>query len=182
MAKCDTLASVIRLRWEDVTETDFAYFLVERKTEKDGSIFWEKVAEITDSLGYDCKNLQPQTEYTFRVAGYDDLGNRGEESDEITLTTVQDTVSPVIKRIGPVKGSYGKQIRLEIQAEDNATLDKAVFSYTTDGQEYTVLAEVRADEMESRKCFSYLWDTGKCRKERLAFDLRYMMQQAIIML
>lgn len=55
MAKCDTLASVIRLRWEDVTETDFAYFLVERKTEKDGSIFWEKVAEITDSLGYDCK-------------------------------------------------------------------------------------------------------------------------------
>ena len=161
MAKCDTLASVIRLRWEDVTETDFAYFLVERKTEKDGSIFWEKVAEITDSLGYDCKNLQPQTEYTFRVAGYDDLGNRGEESDEITLTTVQDTVSPVIKRIGPVKGSYGKQIRLEIQAEDNATLDKAVFSYTTDGQEYTVLAEVRADEMESRKCFSYLWDTGK---------------------
>ena len=161
MAKCDTLASVIRLRWEDVTETDFAYFLVERKTEKDGSIFWEKVAEITDSLGYDCKNLQPQTEYTFRVAGYDDLGNRGEESDEITLTTVQDTVSPVIKRIGPVKGSYGKQIRLEIQAEDNATLDKAVFSYTTDGQEYTVLAEVRADEMESRKCFSYLWDTEK---------------------
>ena len=161
MAKCDTLASVIRLRWEDVTETDFAYFLVERKTEKDGSIFWEKVAEITDSLGYDCKNLQPQTEYTFRVAGYDDLGNRGEESDEITLTTVQDTVSPVIKRIGPVKGSYGKQIRLEIQADDNATLDKAVFSYTTDGQEYTVLAEVRADEMESRKCFSYLWDTGK---------------------
>ena len=161
MAKCDTLASVIRLRWEDVTETDFAYFLVERKTEKDGSIFWEKVAEITDSLGYDCKNLQPQTAYTFRVAGYDDLGNRGEESDEITLTTVQDTVSPVIKRIGPVKGSYGKQIRLEIQAEDNATLDKAVFSYTTDGQEYTVLAEVRADEMESRKCFSYLWDTEK---------------------
>lgn len=161
MAKCDTLASVIRLRWEDVTETDFAYFLVERKTEKDGSIFWEKVAEITDSLGYDCKNLQPQTAYTFRVAGYDALGNRGEESDEITLTTVQDEVSPVIKRISPVKGAYGKQIRLEIQAEDNATLDKAVFSYTTDGQEYTVLAEVRADEMESRKCFSYLWDTEK---------------------
>lgn len=35
MAKCDTLASVIRLRWEDVTETDFAIFPGRKKDRKE---------------------------------------------------------------------------------------------------------------------------------------------------
>ena len=80
----------VSLVWEDVPEEDFDYFQVEQL--KDGK--FTKAGTVKDVLGMHVQNLNANTEYTFRVVGYDTLGNCGEASDEVTIKTQKDTTPP----------------------------------------------------------------------------------------
>ncbi len=154
-------ASMIRLEWEDVKESDFAYFAVEHKVEEhnatSGQAIWKEINKITDRLGIDITNLKPDTQYTFRVVGYDNLGNRGVCSDEITLTTASDDAPPSIIRIDPCMSKYNDIIELKITATDNDVVKKGVFSYSTDGKEFVVLAEDESGTT-GRETFTYKWN------------------------
>ncbi|MDQ2085050.1 fibronectin type III domain-containing protein [Herbivorax sp. ANBcel31] len=72
-------ATNILLRWNDVSDDDFAYFLVEKKNSVGGS--YERVGTVNDTLGMNVTDLETETTYYFRVAAYDIYGNKGEYSD-----------------------------------------------------------------------------------------------------
>lgn len=154
--ECHSYETAVRLSWKDAEEEDFEHFAVEMKKEGEK---WECIREIKDSTGCDITQLRPGRSYTFRVVGYDNLGNRGEASDEIKLTTAEDESAPVIKRIDPVISRYGDKIVLKITAEDNAGMERAVFSYTRDGKKYEVLAEEKSWEKKTAETFVYEWNT-----------------------
>ena len=112
----ESTATTVTLRWNDVADNDRAFFRVERKKD-DGS--FEKVEDVKSTLGINIYNLESDKEYVYRVTAYDQQGNRGEESDEITVKTQPDTIAPVITSIQPNANYYNKEIPLCVTATDN---------------------------------------------------------------
>ena len=55
----------------------------------------------THTLGVFIRELEPETTYTFRVAGYDDIGNQGEFSEKVEITTKKDTILPYVVKFDP---------------------------------------------------------------------------------
>lgn len=158
LLECRSFATAVRLTWKDAEEEDFDHFALEQKKEGEEEK-WEVIREIRESTGCEVTGLKPEHTYTFRVVGYDNLGNRGEASDETVLTTKEDESAPVIKRIDPAATRCGDKIELKITAEDNAGLEKAVFSYTRDGKNYEILAREEAREKKTAETFVYEWNT-----------------------
>ena len=157
LGECTAGSTIVQLEWEDVTEEDFAYFHVEQKVGE----AWISHAKVTDKLGYVVTGLMPEQTYTFRVTGYDRVGNAGEPSDEITLTTYADTIAPSILKIDPVSSYYGETMFLSMYVRDNASLAKAVFSYSTDGETYTVINKSGVRAGISEETITYQWDTSE---------------------
>lgn len=115
--RCDEkTATSITLRWDDVPDNDFAFFRVEQKL-ADGN--FKKVQDVYRTLGVNLFNLESNTEYCYRVAAYDQFGNRGTASNELAVVTLEDTVAPVVTRIKPDPGYYKDAIEVEITASDN---------------------------------------------------------------
>lgn len=146
----------VTLQWDDVADEDISFYRVEEK-QADGT--WQKVGDTSSTLGMNIKDLTPDCSYTYQVIGYDILGNRGEPSDEITVTTSVDTTSPVNSGITPVSGYFQNEIPMTFSGSDEygiASLDVQVKisegewttleTFTYDGtqmrltQEYTVNA------------------------------------------
>ena len=105
----------VTLHWNNVSDEDIRYFRVEQKGE-DGT--YTTVGNVYDTLGMNIYDLAPGSEYTYRVVGYDQQGNRGTPSDDITACTLSDTIAPVITKLRPVAGYYADSIPLMITAED----------------------------------------------------------------
>ncbi|MBD5539839.1 MAG: PKD domain-containing protein, partial [Lachnospiraceae bacterium] len=155
LSECTVGSTAVQLTWEDVTEEDFAYFQVEEY--KDGK--WTPIGRVSDTLGIRIEELKPLTAYTYRVYGVDNLGNCGIPSDEITLTTTEDTTAPSITAIEPVSSYYGATIPLSMTVEDNDGVAYGIFSFSTDGESYVELARVKGGGKGSEK-ISYTWDTS----------------------
>ena len=119
----ESTATTVTLKWNDVSDQDFSYFRLERKN-ADGT--YSKVTDITRTLGVNLSDLTPNTSYVYRVVAYDQLGNRGEESDDITVVTAEDTTAPVITSIKPDAGFYNNSIPLIIEARDDASISKVL--------------------------------------------------------
>lgn len=149
-------SSYVSLKWEDVKEDDFAYFQVEQK--KDGKFV--SVGTVKDILGMHVRNLSANTEYTFRVVGYDTLGNRGEESEEVTIETKGDTTPPVITQFLPAAKTFSKNISLAVTATDNIGVKKAVFEYSLDKEEWKSLTTI-TKEAAGSNTFQYKWDISQ---------------------
>ncbi|MCI9615075.1 MAG: leucine-rich repeat protein, partial [Dorea sp.] len=112
----ESTATTITLRWKDVADNDFSFFRVEQKLE-DGS--FRSIQDVSTTLGANIYNLESDREYVYRVAAYDQLGNRGRVSEEITARTQADTTAPVITAMKPNAGYYNKEIPVRITATDN---------------------------------------------------------------
>ncbi|MDE7270501.1 MAG: PKD domain-containing protein [Acetatifactor sp.] len=148
------ISTAVQLQWKDVTETDFAYFQVEQRVGES----YVKIAEVSDALGYNVTGLSPGVNYSFRVVGYDNLGNRGIESDIITITTETDTILPVIRETYPVEGHYKDALELRLTASDNDMVAKAVFSASLDGTAYEEIAVIENTKKTEQTRFSYHYD------------------------
>ncbi len=146
-------ASFVSLKWEDVTEADFAYFQVEQ-FKGEGFV---SVGTVTDVLGMHITGLTPDTEYTFRVVGYDNLGNRGEESQDIIISTKSDITPPVISGFLPAAKNFKDIIPLSVTVTDNIGAVKVVFEYSLDEKEWKKLTEVERN-VSTTNIFSYQWD------------------------
>ncbi len=131
-------STFVQLKWEDVSEEDFAYFSVEQY--HNGSYF--TVGKVTDVLGYTIEDLKPNTSYRFRVVGYDTLGNKGEYSDVVMAKTGSDTTKPVINIVYPSEVRHRKDIPLAVKASDNHRIKYASFYYSYDGESFTKLSDV----------------------------------------
>lgn len=142
----------ITLQWDDVADEDISFYRVEEKL-ADGT--WQKVGDTSSTLGMNIKDLTPDCSYTYQVIGYDILGNRGEPSDEITVTTSVDTTSPVNSGITPVGGYFQNEIPMTFSGSDEygiASLDVQV--KISDG-EWTTLETFTYDGSQMRLTQEY---------------------------
>ncbi|MCD8124003.1 MAG: leucine-rich repeat protein [Lachnospiraceae bacterium] len=122
-------ATTVTLSWDAVEDADFSFFRVEQLV--DGE--YVKVQDVSSTLGVNLYNLQANTEYTYRVAAYDRMGNRGEASESVTVATQEDTTAPVITAIGPDAGYYNGNISLTITAEDNKDIASILVQTSANG-------------------------------------------------
>jgi fibronectin type 3 domain-containing protein len=122
-------ATSVTLYWDDVTDEDVSHFLVERKS-ADGT--YAAVEDHLETLGTNILNLQPNTSYTYRVVAYDQQGNRGTPSEEITVSTLSDTTAPVVTAIAPGPGSHAQSIPLSVTAEDDYDLASITLQISRD--------------------------------------------------
>ena len=106
----------VTLSWNDVADKDISFFRVERKAADNT---YATVMDVTKTLGANIKNLQPLTSATYRVVGYDHLGNRGIPSDDIVAATQGDTTPPVISSIMPKPGHFANNVSVKIEADDD---------------------------------------------------------------
>ena len=109
------------------------------------------------------QNLAANTTYTFRVVAYDDLGNRGESSDTIQLSTELDTIPPVIRSFSPASSSFNSVINLSINATDNIAVDRVILWCSYDEGEsksWRHVAEVKATPQNDSVTIPYAFDVS----------------------
>lgn len=148
-------STTIQLAWEDVEEEDFGWFLVEERTEEG----WKEIEKVYNQLGIRIENLKPEGSYTYRVTGYDILGNAGVPSDTVTVTTESDTSGPNIVTIEPVSSYYKDSISLSMRVKDNAAVGRGVFSYSVSGNDFEEIATVSGNG-KPEETLGYTWDTS----------------------
>ena len=141
------LATAASVRWEDVPEDDFGYFRLEMAEKlADGTYGdFRTVATVSNTLGYSVTGLKPDTDYAFRVVGYDNLGNRGTESDIYTGSTAGDDMAPQITSVYPVESHYNDVLDLKMTVKDNAGVEKGIFYYSADNVNFTEIVTVNVD-------------------------------------
>lgn len=114
----DIYSSKLTLKWNDVKDKDRAGYILQRKENGD----YVTVNSKINTIGYNVSNLKPDTEYTFIVAAFDQLGNIGEYSDEYVVTTLSDTSVPVITKQAPSPARYSKSIPFNVTAKDDCEI------------------------------------------------------------
>ena len=138
------LANKITLSWDDVNANDFHHFILQKKV---GDEF-VNVSTNVSTKGYNVLNLTPDTEYVFRVAAVDSLGNIGEYSDEISVVTLPDTSVPVISKQQSGSGAFSSSYTYKATASDDCGIEK-------------ITIQVSADEVTWNDVYTYTYTTHK---------------------
>lgn len=172
--KVASTATTITLSWDDVSDNDFSYFVVEQKNPVDGT--YSRVGKTSTTLGLNLFNLVPDTSYVYRVVAYDSLDNRGTESDEITIKTVSDTIAPVITQIYPGPGRFSSLVPMRITAGDDYLIDKMDIEYSYDLSNWVKDAGLSLDNKQKQATFNYNLDLtdkneGSLYIRPIAFDI-----------
>ena len=154
--ECTTASSFVSIRWKDVTESDFGYFVVEKLNENNEFVEVGRTSQVT---GMHIEDLQPGTTYTFRVVGYDDIGNRGIESDTIELTTTADNVAPAIRSFYPAASAFNKGIPVSISAVDNIGIKELKLRYSYDSAEEKTWTDLKTISSSTKKASETLKHT-----------------------
>ena len=136
------------LSWSDVSDDDISYFVVECE-QSDGA--WKSVSRTSTNLGVNLSGLTPERDYVYRVIGYDKRSNRGTPSEEITVTTLKDTICPKVTKITPDPGYFKSEINLGFTAEDDYRVKSIEIQTSTDKESWKTVSEIKATA-ESAKC------------------------------
>lgn len=158
---CTANSSFVSIRWQDAVESDFGWFAVEKKI---GENDFKEVGTTSQITGMHVEGLKPDTAYTFRVVGYDNLGNIGEYSDEITLTTTSDAIKPGISVFRPSSSSFSDKINISVTGADNIGIDSLKLRYSYDSSEektWTDLKEITAEKKNASETFTYIFDVSE---------------------
>ncbi|WP_303804257.1 polymorphic toxin-type HINT domain-containing protein [Ruminococcus flavefaciens] len=159
--ECTSASSFVSLRWEDISDEDFGYYVVECKNEKGE---FTEAGRTSDTAGMHITDLMSETEYTFRVVAYDELGNRGTASETFAIKTQKDEIAPAIKRFLPTDSVFSTKIPLSISAEDNIKLKSLALSYSydnTDEKKWTEIAVLDSKSSSKTDTFGYDFDVTK---------------------
>ncbi|HEX9063379.1 MAG TPA: lectin-like protein, partial [Clostridia bacterium] len=129
----------IILNWNDVSDSDFAYFQIEQKDSPTGG--FKVIGTESSKIGFAVNNLLPDTTYYFRVTAYDINANKGTASDELAATTSKDSSVPVITNLSPSSGCYSKVIHLSGAAADDTGITGFKFQISNDKISWSDLKE-----------------------------------------
>lgn len=156
----------VTLSWNDVENDDIGYFRVEQKT---GDTTYKTVKDVTTTLGTNIMNLTPDTEYIYRVVGYDIHGNRGIPSNDIVAKTASDTTAPVIsvltpRPVSPETSYYSTGVQVNATADDNYAVKSIEIQVSTDGLDWIGVHTAEYSEPVKRQTASYTVDLTKYDK------------------
>ena len=135
--KCNTTSTTAVLAWKEPVDEDISWFRVE-ELQSDGT--WKKAGDADKTLGINLYGLTPDTDYTYRVIGYDLLGNRGVEPQSgITLHTKADETAPVITELNPKPGDFSQEIPITVRAEDDYGITQLEYQISLDKETWTTV-------------------------------------------
>ncbi|MDC7288481.1 leucine-rich repeat protein [Blautia schinkii] len=168
----ESTAVSITLRWNDVSDQDIAFYRVEQK-QKDGTYL--KVSDSYKTLGINLTGLKPDTEYIYRVVGYDLLGNRGIPSGDCIVKTQKDEVPPVITALNPKPGRYNANISFKVTAEDAYGIARVKIQASTNLSEWKYIQERSYDSIHTAVTESFLvplegYSEGSLYLRAVAYD------------
>ena len=164
------MSSGVSLKWQDAEDEDLAYFQVEQW--KNGKFV--TIGTESKILGMNITGLAPNTVYKFRVVGYDSLGNRGEVSDEIEVTTTADDVKPYITGFSPAQSSFRDSIEFKITAKDNHAVSSLALFYSSDRENWTPITTMDNETMSGECTFEYI-----CSLEAFPEEILYFKAAAL---
>lgn len=144
-------ATVITLKWNDVEASDRAGFILQQKNADS----YETIAENITTLGYNITGLKPGTEYTFRVAAIDNVGNIGIYSEDYVASTEADTQVPVIIDQSPDPSYFRDVIKFYAKAEDNFGIKSISVEVSIDGNTWTQLTKKTYAESKKIQTINY---------------------------
>ena len=147
--------SKVTLIWENPKENDCVGFYVQML--KDGK--YVQQGSMVESLSKTIEGLAADTEYTFRVIAVDDIGNRSDGGEELTIKTKFDTSAPYIKSINVYEREARNNIHLTCEAIDNCGIDEIKISYKTTTDDYTEITKISCDG-EKQKKIDYNWNVS----------------------
>ncbi|MBO4511112.1 MAG: BspA family leucine-rich repeat surface protein, partial [Lachnospiraceae bacterium] len=155
-------STVIEIVWgQELLESDFAYYSVERLVRiDDGVPVYAQIDKVYYNYNYCISNLLPGEENTYIVVGYDICGNRGVESDPVTVATFVDTEGPSITWINKSGTPYSDIIPLSVTAQDDLALGYAVFKYLTDEGTYKEIERIEAPSNTKEHTFICNWNVS----------------------
>lgn len=142
----------VRFTWEAPKENDFDYYAVEQKIGGE----YKQVVKEGKKAGVYVKNLQHDTEYQFRVVGYDTVGNRGEASDEIKVRTEIDREGPYLQKFTPAMPYYRDSIPLSFVCKDDEGLSIIRIVCSSDKKQWDEVQ--RIDLTQGEKIYSGTYD------------------------
>ncbi|MCL2045555.1 MAG: leucine-rich repeat protein [Oscillospiraceae bacterium] len=145
----------ITLSWDDVADNDISFFRVERKN-ADNS--YTTLMDVSKTLGANILNLLPNTQYTFRVVGYDHLSNRGTPSDDIVATTQTDTTDPVISSIMPRPGYFANELTVSITGDDDYAIASIAVQVSINGTAWQTVHTETFPQLQKTRTVTYTID------------------------
>lgn len=119
----DYPSSTINLSWNAVNDADFSSYVLEKKVPGDseeGEIAWQEVKRIDSQASVRLWNLTPGSTHVYRVYALDWFGNRGENSEELTVALAEDVTAPTVEYISTDRTVMSNE------REDKVTLAIAV--------------------------------------------------------
>ena len=158
-------ANHVTLEWEEPEEENLTFVVEQQQGEE-----WKKVGEAKNTLGYHVLNLQPDTDYVFRVTPYDAAGNGGESSQWVYVHTNADEQAPVITYAAPLESAYQGKLTLEAQVKDNAGNQNLLIEYSCkkDGEnQWKTLADVSAENEEKETHYTWEWNTNEYPEDEI---------------
>ncbi|MGN1417991.1 MAG: fibronectin type III domain-containing protein, partial [Acutalibacteraceae bacterium] len=147
----------LTLKWKDVSDADRAGY---RLQQKDGDTY-KTIASSVSTIGYNVSSLVPDTEYTFRVAAYDQLGNIGEYSDDYTISTTADETAPTITKLSPIPARYSGIIPFSATAKDDYSISEIKIQISEDKEAWTTVYTETFSSKSSATCSAEIDVSGE---------------------
>ena len=132
----DVRSTTVILSWDNPVDEDYAYAVVEQLT-GEGTV--KEITRTTTTTGCVIEGLVPEETVQYQVTFYDQLGNRGETSDLISVTVGADTIAPRILSASPNGGYYSSSIPIQVKAYDNMAVAEVVIEYSYDRNAWELL-------------------------------------------
>ena len=169
----ESTATTVTLKWNDVTDQDFSFFRVEELAPAGPPRI---VQDVYRTLGVNIYNLKSDTEYSYQVVAYDQLGNRGIPSEVITVRTLKDTVAPVVTKMEPEPDYYNQSIDVKITASDNTGVASMEVQTSPDAAAWTEYDTVTFDTKRQEETASLTimldgFEEGNLYVRGIAFDI-----------
>ncbi|MEE0875226.1 MAG: leucine-rich repeat protein [Ruminococcus sp.] len=151
----------ICLSWSRPEAEDTSYFIVEMK-QPDGSyikfgdpVYYHLYKVITD--------LTPETNYVFRIVAFDNYNNRGVPSDNFSVKTQKDSLSPNVDNVtsdAKHNGYASDSINFRIEATDDYQLKTVEIQTSNDKKTWKTVKSFDAEHNNKKQAFAHLMDVS----------------------
>ncbi len=143
-------SSKLTLRWNDVADDDRTAFVVQMEK----AAGWTTLATV-DELGYNVSGLNPDVEYSFRVAAKDQCGNIGAWSEPFAVRTLADVTAPSITGHSPLGCRVKDGLSFKVTAQDECGVSAIEIFASVDLKNWSALSKKSYESSAQFRSYTY---------------------------
>ncbi|MGN0477697.1 MAG: PKD domain-containing protein [Ruminococcus sp.] len=152
------LASKATLKWQEPASGDAVSYVLEQKLSNGN---FKVIQSGITTNGFVIEGLKPQSSYTYRVAAVDAMGNMGEYSEEIIVSTDVDTQAPVITALSPSASRRNSTINFSASAGDDYGVKSLAIQISTNKTDWETLSSANFSNVSKTVSYSFNVDVDK---------------------